>query len=178
MRSPSERNRLVASLERRIVLEPTVKIISGLLAAVIGLAAVTANADFPLVGQSPSNSAVQATGQAGDVRHQSDDLLKRARQAMEEGDLSTAEKIVADCESLGVQYGTLHFGDTPSKVRADIEKRRKALPATTPVDPFAASSSDRDDESGCCSGCSCHYAGPQGRGDRTSGPGSKGSRRG
>ncbi|MGC3970127.1 MAG: hypothetical protein QM775_23205 [Pirellulales bacterium] len=81
-----------------------------------------------LPGQADSDAA----------RKQVDDLLGRARQAMGEGNLETAESLVGRAESLNVPYGLFHTGDTPKKVRRDLEKAREVRggkPAN--VDPFA-----------------------------------------
>jgi general secretion pathway protein D len=89
---------------------------------------------------------------AGNKQAQSDDLLRRARQAMSENDLATAEKLIGQAEALGVDYGPFCFGDTPKKAMRDLEQRRAQAGATAPsqiyspqpmqrrggaVDPFA-----------------------------------------
>ncbi|MBL9081372.1 MAG: hypothetical protein JNK76_06170 [Planctomycetales bacterium] len=81
-----------------------------------------------LPGQADSDAA----------RKQVDDLLGRARQAMNEGNLETADSLVGRAEGLNVSYGMFHTGDTPKKVRRDLEKAREARggkPAA--ADPFA-----------------------------------------
>jgi len=87
-------------------------------------------------------------------------LLKRARQAMAENDLRAAESLVAQAEALGVDYGMFHRGDTPEKVRRDLERKLRAASASpkhasqlfsplslgknkAPIaDPFAAHNAD------------------------------------
>jgi general secretion pathway protein D len=91
-------------------------------------------------------TATQANGTFPDAaRRQCDDLLARARQAIKEDDLQTADRLVAQAESLGVQYGRLYMGDTPGRVRADLERKLPASQggpfaggAGQPADPFAS----------------------------------------
>lgn len=75
--------------------------------------------------------SISVTGQAApaesrpvDKQAQADDLLRRARQAMSRHDVATAAKLVGDAEALGVDYGPLHFGDTPKKAARDLERMR------------------------------------------------------
>ena len=56
-------------------------------------------------------------------------LLALARKAMSEAEWETADQLIAQAESQHVQFGKLHFGDTPEKARRDLEKSR---PAETP----------------------------------------------
>src|SRR5690348_1560502 len=73
------------------------------------------------------HASATALGQAPtgtDARTQSDDLLRRARQAMAEGNIETAESLVSRAESLKTDYGLFHMGDTPKKARRDLEKAR------------------------------------------------------
>jgi general secretion pathway protein D len=53
---------------------------------------------------------------------------------MAENDLNAAESLVAQAEALGVQYSAFHLGDTPAKVRRDLERTRKAA-STSPTRP-------------------------------------------
>jgi general secretion pathway protein D len=72
------------------------------------------------------------------ARKQVDDLLGRARQSLNEGNLETADSLIGRAEGLNVAYGLFHTGDTPKKARRDLEKAREARggkPAAT--DPFA-----------------------------------------
>ena len=48
---------------------------------------------------------------------------------MSEAEWETADQLIAQAESQHVQFGKLHFGDTPEKARRDLEKSR---PAQTP----------------------------------------------
>jgi general secretion pathway protein D len=71
-------------------------------------------------------------------QRQVDVLLARARQAIATGDLATAEALVSQSEGAGLRYPLLHRGDTPSKVRRDLDRARAGKPAS---DPFLAGTS-------------------------------------
>ncbi len=49
-------------------------------------------------------------------------LLTQARQAMAGNKLQEADALVRRAEAAGVRYPVLHFGDTPARVRSDLEK--------------------------------------------------------
>lgn len=49
-------------------------------------------------------------------------LLTQARQAMASGDLQQANSLVKRAEAAKVSYPVLHFGDTPARVRRDLDK--------------------------------------------------------
>ena len=68
-----------------------------------------------------------------------DDLLKRARQALDEGNLEIADSFIHRAEEQNPKYGPFHMGDTPTKARADWEKKRaaKAAPNQRPSSMFA-----------------------------------------
>ena len=51
-------------------------------------------------------------------------LLAKARTAMSQGQLQDAEILLRQAEGANVRYPLLHFGDTPPKVRRDLEKLR------------------------------------------------------
>jgi general secretion pathway protein D len=74
------------------------------------------------------------------ARRQVDDLLSRARQAMQEGNLETADSLVARAEASKAVYGIFHTGDTPKKARRDLDKLREARGGAKPgaSDPFAS----------------------------------------
>ena len=68
-----------------------------------------------------------------------DDLLKRARQAMDEGNLEIAESFISRAEAQKPTYSPFHMGDTPKKARADLDKKRaaKTAPNQKPSAMFA-----------------------------------------
>ncbi len=53
-------------------------------------------------------------------------LLKQAREAIEDGRYETADSFISRAEQLDVAFGLLHFGDTPKKARKDLNKAIKA----------------------------------------------------
>ncbi|MCX7427210.1 MAG: hypothetical protein NTW96_16480, partial [Planctomycetia bacterium] len=80
----------------------------------VGLATVVA-------GQAPSSGSLSRA----DKLRQADDLLARARQAMSENQLTVAEKLIAQAETLGAEHNPLNpLADTPVKARRDLERRR------------------------------------------------------
>jgi general secretion pathway protein D len=81
----------------------------------------------------------QADSGPDGVRRQVDDLLARARQAMQEGNLETADSLISRAETGKVKYGLFHTGDSPTKARRDFEKLREARGGAKPQasDPFA-----------------------------------------
>src|SRR5262249_2929512 len=66
-----------------------------------------------------------AKGKPANPRADCDALLARARQAMKEGKLDAANSFLTQAESLKVEYGVLHFGDTPKKLRAEMKQARR-----------------------------------------------------
>ncbi len=80
-----------------------------------------------------SLAAVSLTAQAatrqGDAdarRREADDLLKRGRQALKEGNLPDAETLLARAEALQVDYPVLTLSDTPQQLRRDLQRARNA----------------------------------------------------
>lgn len=134
----------------------TARILRGVVAAAVTLAAALVGAQPP--SQDPGRLPFRAgTGPAAsapsaDKRAQADDLLRRARQAMEQNDLQAASQLIEQAEALGVDYHPLYLGDTPAKARRELQRRLKdnSLGANSsqtgtsgrgssagPVDPFA-----------------------------------------
>jgi general secretion pathway protein D len=130
-----------ARLKRRALLNTTAstRIGWGLITLVL-LAGTTAAGPLPgtgdlllgaaSVGQAADNSAPDKSQQAAD-------LLRRARQAMAENDLTAAESLIAQAEALGVEYNAFHLGDTPKKARRDLERKRSAGRPTKPSQLFS-----------------------------------------
>jgi hypothetical protein len=73
-------------------------------------------------------------------RKEADDLLRRARQALDERNWQTADSLVGRAEALGVQYPPFSRGDTPQLVRRDLDRAKQngAGAATTAAPPSAA----------------------------------------
>ena len=109
------------------------------------------------VGWAVGQTAVAQAG-SGDKKAQADDLLRRARQALAENDFAAAEQLVSQAERLGVSYGPMSLGDSPERVRRDMELKRSTVSRRTggvlpmpfrksepePTDPFAARSRSED----------------------------------
>jgi hypothetical protein len=84
-----------------------------------------------------------ATLGADDPRRETLDLLVRARSAMKEGKLQTADSLVSRAEALQAEFGPLHFGDTPKKARRDLDalRRTQGKQADRPSQRFQPSAS-------------------------------------
>lgn len=67
-------------------------------------------------------AAEKPAAEAALTRADVNKLLVQARQAMAEGKLAEAEKMVLRAEGAKVTYPVLNFGDSPAKVRRDLEK--------------------------------------------------------
>ncbi len=107
-----------------------------------------------LVGAAGVAQAEGTSSPPDDKRQQAADLLRRARQAMRENDLPTAEMLISQAESLKVEYSPITMEDTPRKARQALEQIRNANSglsgppgqgypppgatprADTPTDPF------------------------------------------
>ena len=86
-------------------------------ASEFGLATVVVAQASPSGGSSPTDKLRQAN-----------DLLARARQAMRENQLTVAEQLIAQAESLGAEHNSLNpLADTPTKARRDLERKRAGL---------------------------------------------------
>ncbi len=125
--------RITASLERSIVLEPTKKIQTGLLAIALGFG----SAAFSLGGattfgtdalaQTPAASAVlgvnsNAPSYPALVRSQ--ELLLKARRSLMSRDVVSAERYVKEAQALNAQYGAA--SDRPEYVLPLVEQYKRA----------------------------------------------------
>jgi len=83
-----------------------------------------------------------------------DELLRSARAALDAGNLELAESLIAKAESQNPTYGPFHMGDTPKKLRAELDKKRTVKPgaaraaglgaARTAVKPNDGSTAQKD----------------------------------
>jgi len=137
-------------------LKTTARIVAPWVGVVLGL-----SANISIGG--PSSVAVHVAlctapvAQAGtspDAKRQSNDLLQRARQLIKQDDLAGAESLISQAEALNVDYRMVFFGDTPERLRKELDRKRGAtqksslLPSqlfpfspkkeASPPDPFAA----------------------------------------
>ena len=58
--------------------------------------------------------------------------MRRARTALADNDLATAEKLVAQAEAAGTSYPLFYRGDTPQAVRRELEAKKKAAGPARP----------------------------------------------
>jgi len=79
------------------------------------------------VGQSKNS-------QAASEKKQTEKLLTAARVALRQGDLEKAESLLSAAEEMKPEYGVLHFGDTPRKLRADLKAAQRSA-AKSPQKP-------------------------------------------
>lgn len=96
--------------------------------AIVLSARIAAAGPIPCTAQAWLGAAVlgqsaTADKPTDDKNQQAADLLRRARQAMAENDLSTADSLISRADALGVQYNWLYQGDTPKKARSDLDKK-------------------------------------------------------
>lgn len=107
------------------------KVLCGLAAAACCLSAAISSADpFLIASQGAVGLAVTAqtgaSSPAPDAGARTNDLLRRARQAMAENNLDAAETLIVQAESLGVKFSPLTIGDTPAKARRDLQRMRES----------------------------------------------------
>ena len=128
-------------------MKPTARILTGSIALLLGFSLAVSHAEQPpLVGQ-PAASPGNPNGI--DARRQSDELLARARLAIQENNFAAADSLITQAESLGVKYGMLSTAYTPSKARAELQQKAQASQAprtglfglggpgsAVPADPF------------------------------------------
>jgi general secretion pathway protein D len=105
-------------------LKPTARILTGSIALLLGSTLAVVQAQQPPLGGGPA--AHRPDANRGDARHQSDDLLNRARQAIQENNFAAANTLITQAEALGVNYGMLSAAYTPSKARAELQRKTQA----------------------------------------------------
>lgn len=104
-------------------------------------AVASANSGMPLLLIAAVGQSAPAGSSATDAAREQGILLSRARQAMAEGNLETADSLLKRAEGMNVAHGLFHMGDTPKKARRDwdrLKQGRTPGAATTSADPFAA----------------------------------------
>jgi len=106
------------------VLKPTARILTGSIALLLGCTLAVVQAERPPVGGNPAVLPGEANGV--DARQQSDALLARARQAIQENNFAAADSLIAQAEVLGVNYGMLSTAYTPAKARAELQRAAQA----------------------------------------------------
>jgi general secretion pathway protein D len=83
------------------------------------------------LGQAPPPARSQE-----EARKQVADLLSKARQAMKEGNLETADSLIVRAENIPVAYNMMYMGDTPKKARRDLNRIRTPQTPKKPSDLF------------------------------------------
>jgi general secretion pathway protein D len=92
----------------------------------------------------PAVAAAEQGPGGQDKKQQAADLLRRARQAMDDNNLTTAESLIAQAEALNVEYSAFNLtGDTPKKARKELERKRGAAMPAKPSQLFSPSSDSR-----------------------------------
>lgn len=107
-------------------------------AVAIGLHAVSADAGPHELTRSLwlSNSAATQLGRGKakatpEQRREVESLLSRARAALKDGNLETADSLISRAEAIPVEYGLFHVGDTPRKCRQELEVRKRSADGPT-----------------------------------------------
>ena len=138
------------------MLKSTARILPALFTVALGFSAALVSAQpRPNGSGSAFDRTIADQPAASNVeerRRQADDLMLRARRAMAENDLEAAYQLLTQAEALDVPYSALHLGDTPRRLRRDLEARYQAAglqpgqPASrsqaTPADPFLGRGGD------------------------------------
>lgn len=138
------------------MLKSTARILPGLFTVALGFSAALVSAEPGPTGTANMLDRANADrpGASGfeDRRRQADDLMLRARRAMAENDLDAANQLLTQAESLDVPYSALHLGDTPRRLRRDLDARYQTAgrqpgraagrSEATSADPFLGRGSD------------------------------------
>jgi len=141
-------------------LKTTARVVAPWVGVVLGLSANISIGGPPSVAVHVAlcTAPVAQTG-TSDAKHQANDLLQRARQLIKQDDLVGAELLISQAEALNVDYSMVFFGDTPRKLRKELDRKRSAAPKSSllpsglfpfgskkeaaPRDPFAAKTAAR-----------------------------------
>ena len=91
-----------------------------------------------------ASTVLAQTGE--DARGAVDQLLARARQAMQRKDFASAEKLIAEAEGKDVRYGLFHLGDTPRKARRDLDEAKQQGDPSLPSEKFNPLAMFQNDE--------------------------------
>jgi general secretion pathway protein D len=85
----------------------------------------------PICAETQTNSTGGsiAGGTAQPTQGDIDQILAAARQAMAQGNLEKADAMLKRAEAAKPKYPVLHFGDTPARVRRDLDKLIASRPA-------------------------------------------------
>ena len=126
-------------IRKEIALNSSSRIVAACVGASLAVASGSAWAALPATTVE-ALCGLAAVGQAAngrspeEARRQVLDLLSKARLAMKEGNLETADSLISRAENIPVSFGVMHMGDTPKKARRDFGRMRGGR-ATTPHKP-------------------------------------------
>ncbi len=115
----------------------TLKWLSPLVALVLGQVAPSmsqASVHQAVHGLVVTGAVAQASKAKND-RKEVESLMSRAKQALKEGDLQTADALISQAEKFNVSYSVFHFGDTPKKLRAQLNAAKRPAKSTKPSRP-------------------------------------------
>jgi general secretion pathway protein D len=147
--SRQEAAKVSASRKRRDLLNTTAsKHIGGakavILTASVLIFCLMSNLIFPALAAADDQRPGAAPGVGQDNSQKAADLLRRARTAMDESNFSAAESCIAQAESLNVEYSAFNLtGDTPKKLRKELERKRNAAMPAKPSQLFSPTADKR-----------------------------------
>jgi general secretion pathway protein D len=147
--SRQEAARVSASRKRRDLLNTTAsKHIDGagavfLMAGVLFFCSLS-NTIFPALAAADEQRTGASPGVGQNNSQKAADLLRSARTAMNENNFSAAESNIAQAETLNVEYSAFNLtGDTPKKLRKELERKRNAAMPAKPSQFFSPSADKR-----------------------------------
>ncbi len=135
-------------------------VVAWCLSAGVAAAGQLPGATEVLIATAGTAQSKPSASEEKEKHRRSADYLSRARQAMAENDLETADVLISKAETVGAQYSVFHMGDTPKRARKDLQRKRETarksptLPSrifannlfkkkdSPKVDPFAGRKTD------------------------------------
>ena len=106
------------------------KSLLGLIVSALGIlqaATVMASGFHAVQLAALSESLGQTNRPKGADRKEAEALVAQSRAAMKKGDLDEAESLAMRAEALTVEFSMFHLGDTPKKLRADLNAAHKRV---------------------------------------------------
>ncbi|HVX11416.1 MAG TPA: hypothetical protein VHC22_09565 [Pirellulales bacterium] len=92
--------------------------------------------------------ATPAGRSPAEAKQQVDELLGKARQAMKEGNVETADSLISRAENIPVTFNIMYMGDTPKKARRDLDRMKGIKAPQKPSDLFAPDGKERPSRQG------------------------------
>lgn len=84
----------------------------------------------PYCAAAPASAQGQPAVVKPMTRKDVDVLLREAKSSLEQGELDAAERLIAKAESARIHYSMFHIGATPSSLRRDLNRARRAAGQT------------------------------------------------